>query len=394
MPDLNRTPSANRLHVTFLGRTNAGKSTIINRLTGQEVSLVSPIAGTTTDPVSKAMELFPLGPVLLVDTAGLDDRTELGGMRRKKTMQVLDKTDLAVLVIPSGQENYDREREYLLMLRERAIPVVVVYNEFDGNGDIPRLDWLDGLPSVRLGLEGSTDALVALLIEHAPSDLEPPSLTGDLLQDGDTVVLVAPQDGEAPKGRLILPQVQTLRDLLDRHCVTLTVQPEELVRALDSLKQPPSLVITDSQVFGSVYPITQRYGVRLTSFSILMAKQKGDFGGFLEGAQAIRTLVPGDRVLIAEGCTHHAQKGDIAREKLPGWLQEKAGGALDIDVCAGQTLPDDLTGYRLIVHCGNCMHNRRNMLSKQQKARQAGVPMTNFGLAIAALKGILDKVVY
>lgn len=384
------TPRANRLHIAFFGRTNSGKSTLINHLAGQEVSIVSDVAGTTTDPVYKAMELLPIGPVVLIDTAGFCDESELGGQRMERTLQVVRKTDLAVLVLSSEREEFCEEERILALLREHKVKTVCVVNRFgDKEGIAPPFD----LPTIFLDASdyGEMGNLKKFLIQHADFDFEIPSLTGHLIKAGDVVVLVAPQDIQAPKGRLILPQVQTIRDLLDNGCKTITLKPADLKPMLALLKEPPALVIVDSQVFKEVNDMLPKE-IPLTSFSVLMSENKGNIESFIAGAQAISSLEPGDRVLIMESCTHHALPDDIAREKLPRMLEKFVGGKLQIELFSGQGFPNDMDGYRLIFHCGGCMLNRKNMLSKISEAEQYGVPMTNFGAAMAYMNGMLGRI--
>ena len=390
--NLDETPQANRLHIAFFGKTNAGKSSVINAMTGQDIALVSDVAGTTTDPVYKAMELLPICPVVFIDTAGLDDTTELAQARIKKTNEVIDKTDIAVIIIRAGDGDTSLEKEYMEVFRKKNTPYIVAYNAFDeGNaGSVAPV----GKNTVVLNAktEEGIETLKQKLAEQV-TNYEQPSIVGELASAGDVVVLVMPQDIQAPKGRLILPQVQVTRDLLDKGCRVVSIKTEDLSPMLEELRHPPKLVITDSQVFKYV---NEHLGkdIPLTSFSMLMAKYKGDIDEFVRGARAIASLKPGDRVLIAESCTHHALKGDIAREKLPNWLSKYAGGALAFDNCAGHGFPDNLTDYKLVVHCGGCMVNRKNMLSKIGYAKEAGVPITNFGVAIAFLNGMLERVTW
>ena len=387
---MEETPRSNRLHVAFFGRTNSGKSTLLNTLAGQAASIVSPVSGTTTDPVYRPMELLPIGPVVLIDTAGLDDRSDLGGLRTAKTREVARKTDLAVLVVSSRTADFSEEERYLALLKENRVKTVCVVNRMDG-GPAPELPF--GLPTLALDARNPGDMadLKKLLIDNADTDFEIPSLTGHLVSRGDLVMLVMPQDIQAPKGRLILPQVQVTRDLLDRGCRVLSVLPDGIRPMLDALKVLPDLVITDSQVFPLVNGILPKE-VRLTSFSVLLSENKGDIRSFLEGARAIDRLVPGDRVLIMESCTHHPLAGDIARQKLPAWLEKHVGGALRTEVFSGPGVPADIREYRLILHCGGCMLNRKNLLSKISEAQKYGVPMTNFGIAIAHINGMLDRI--
>ncbi len=391
--NLDETPRASRLHIAFFGKTNAGKSSVINAITGQNAALVSEVAGTTTDPVYKAMELLPVGPVVFIDTAGLDDKTELAAARIKKTDEVLDKTDIAVFVIRCGDQELGVEQDYMKRFEKKNTPVLVAYNVF-GEKEPTCAKATAGNHAVVINAKTGQgiDALKKLIAEHA-EDYQNPSIVGGLVQQGDVVLLVMPQDIQAPKGRLILPQVQVTRDLLDHGCRVVSVKTEDLVPMLGELKHPPSLVITDSQVFGYV---NEHLGeeVPLTSFSMMMAKYKGDMEEFVRGARAIANLKPGDKVLIAESCTHHAKKGDIAREKLPSWLNGYVKGELVFENSAGHGFPENLEDYKLIVHCGGCMVNRKNMLSKMEYAKKAGVPITNFGVAIAFLNGMLERVIW
>lgn len=392
MSNLNETPRANRLHIAFFGKTNAGKSSTINAITGQEIALVSDVAGTTTDPVYKAMELLPIGPVVFIDTAGLDDTSALGKARIKKTEEVVDKTDIAVIVIRSTDKELAREQEYIGRFREKNIPVIIACNVFEETPEGTAILSGENVVTIRAKDGRGIEELKKKLIENAPGQ-EECSIIGKLAEKGDTVMLIMPQDIQAPKGRLILPQVQVMRDLLDKGCRIVSVKTEDMVPMLGELKTPPRLVITDSQVFQYVNEHLDKT-IPLTSFSMLMAKNKGDIDEFVRGARAIADLKSGDKVLIAESCTHHAMKGDIAREKLPGWLNRYAGGGLVIENTAGHGFPEDIEDYRLIIHCGGCMINRSNMLSKIEHARSAGVPITNFGVAIAFLNGMLSRVVY
>lgn len=386
MSGLNETPRADRVHIAFLGRTNAGKSSTINLLTGGETALVSPVAGTTTDPVYKSMELLPVGPVVLIDTGGTDDTTELGQARMAKTAEVARKADVAVVIeddepdpfLSSCTDTFSR----------RGVPVVRVRNV---HGELPEEREEDVVYINALSGEGKEELLSAIA-ERAQQTEDIP-LTRGLVEAGDLVVLVMPQDIQAPKGRLILPQVQTIRDLLDADCRVVCVKTDDLPGIFNDFKHQPALVITDSQAFAHVSACLPP-GVPLTSFSILMAKKRGDIFAFVNGAQAIADLKPGSRVLIAEACTHHALKGDIAREKLPKLLEKEAGGPLDVTVWSGPSFPDDIDQYDIIVHCGGCMINRANLLSRVQQARDADVAITNFGTALAYTSGILSKVVF
>ncbi|MEG2574717.1 MAG: [FeFe] hydrogenase H-cluster maturation GTPase HydF [Christensenella sp.] len=390
MSKLDETPRADRLHIAFFGKTNAGKSSVINAITGQEIALVSSVAGTTTDPVYKAMEILPIGPVVFIDTAGLDDKTELASARIKKTDEVADKTDIAVFVINSEDREIVEEQRYMARFKQRNTPVITAYNVFDVENAAVVAPIGENSVVINAKTGEGIEALKKLITEQITGD-ESVSIVGGLVQKGDVVLLVMPQDISAPKGRLILPQVQIIRDLLDNDCRVISVKTEDMVSMLEELKHPPKLVITDSQVFAYVNEHLDKT-VPLTSFSMLMAKCKGNIDEFVAGARTIADLRAGDRVLIAESCTHHKQKGDIARDKLPSWLNEYVGGELEFKNIAGHAFPDDVADYKLILHCGGCMVNRKNMLSKLERAKEAGVPITNFGVAIAFLKGMLARV--
>lgn len=388
-------PKGVRLHIAFFGRRNAGKSSLLNALAGQQVSIVSPVAGTTTDPVEKAMELQPLGPVLLIDTAGLDDTGELGRQRVEKTRQVLDRADLAVVVAEAGYWG-NCEEQILAELRARQIPTAVAFNKIDAAepeaGVVDQLaknqqPWVSTSALHGLGILDLRQALLA----SAPADfIEHPILLGDLVGPGQLVVLVVPIDQEAPKGRLILPQSQAIRDLLDSDACCLVVKERELRSALDRLKSPPKLVVTDSQAFLKVAADTPRQ-VPLTSFSILMSRFKGDLTAQAQGAMAIETLRAGDRVLVAEACSHHPIGEDIGRVKIPRWLIQYVGGKLHFDHARGHDFPADISPYRLVIHCGACVWNRREMLNRILRCQRAGVPITNYGLAIAYSLGIFER---
>ena len=388
------TPKGNRLHIAIFGKRNAGKSSIINALTNQQIAIVSDKAGTTTDPVYKAMELLPIGPVMMIDTAGLDDFGEVGELRIKKTKQVMDKTDLAILVFTSESEELTLEKRWYEELSSKNIPVIGVINKID-KLEVNE-EYFKGkfnIPFVKVSAKENTniDKLKDTIIEKAPLNFERSTLVGDIINPKDVVLLVAPQDIQAPKGRLILPQVQTIRDILDKDAVVITVKDSELEYFINKLNFKPDLVITDSQVFKKVNEIVPK-DIPLTSFSILMARYKGDLKSLIKGAKAIDSLKPGDKVLIAEACTHHALKGDIGREKIPNWLNEKAGGELQIKVSAGSDFPDDIKNYKLIIHCGACMFNRKQMMSRILKAKNNDEPITNYGIAIAHINGILKRV--
>lgn len=378
--------SANRMHIIVLGACNSGKSSLVNMLTGQHTSLVSDIPGTTTDPVFKPMELPGLGACVLIDTAGFNDVSELGDRRIASTRQVLDRADIAILL--TGHDTIC-ETEWRQELDRRKIPVVEVVSKADLRGMVPE-------GTVTTSIERPTesrDCVIEALLRAMPADSGDVSLLRGLVDAGDIALLVMPQDSQAPVGRLILPQVQTIRELLDRGCVPVCCTPATMPRALEGLSAAPALVITDSQVFKEVYAMTPP-GSRLTSFSILMAAYKGDIDYFVESASALDALGDGSRVLIAESCTHAPKNEDIGRVKIPAMLRRKAGEGLVIDFVRGKDFPDNLTPYSLVIHCGGCMFNRRHILSRVARAREQRVPMTNYGILLARLSGILDKVVY
>ncbi|GAW29255.1 [FeFe] hydrogenase H-cluster maturation GTPase HydF [Carboxydocella sp. ULO1] len=388
------TPRANRLHIALFGRRNAGKSSLINALTNQDIALVSPIPGTTTDPVYKAMEILPLGPVVLIDTAGLDDEGELGQLRVQKTREVLPKADLALLVVDATTGITSFDREIAALCRQHNLPLVGVLNKSDlADPDLAAARAVLDLPWVKVSSRtgAGIEELKQAMIEQAPQNWEPETILGDLVKPGDTVVLVVPIDSAAPKGRLILPQVQVLRDCLDHGVMAYVCREFELEQTLANLQQPPALVVTDSQAFGLVSRLVPE-NVPLTSFSILYARYKGDLATLAAGARAISALKPGDRVLIAEACTHHRQPDDIGRAKIPRWLNQLAGGELQYTWSSGQGYPDNLEDFKLIVHCGACMLNRRSMLHRLQQARSRQVPIVNYGVLIAAVHGILERV--
>jgi [FeFe] hydrogenase H-cluster maturation GTPase HydF len=384
-----------RLHIGIFGRRNVGKSSLLNALTRQQVSIVSAVAGTTTDPVEKPMELLPLGPVLFIDTAGVDDTGALGEMRVQKTRTILDRTDLG-LIVATGAAWGEFEEEIARELSRLGTPVIAVFNKRDLEEPPEALRArLVGaqIPVVLTDAAHGTgiDALRAELVRCAPDDfVNPPGILGDLVGPGEAVILVVPIDQEAPKGRLILPQVQTIRDLLDNDSWCVVVKERELREALDSLKKKPALVVTDSQAFLKVAGDTPD-DVPMTSFSILFARYKGDLAEFVRGAMAIERLRPGDRVLIADACSHHPIGDDIARVKIPRWLTQYVGGKLEIVNTQGRDWPEDLPEYKLVIHCGACMWNRREVLSRVLKARQAGVPITNFGMSIAWSLGVFSR---
>lgn len=388
------TPKGNRLHISIFGKRNAGKSSLINALTGQEIALVSNILGTTTDPVYKAMELLPIGPVVIIDTAGFDDEGDIGELRVKKSKEVIQKTDLALLIFDPEDRKFTYERKWYLQLKENKIPTIGVVNKTDLY-NVRLLDYEKEFDIPFVGVSAlyntNIDILKKAIKINAPTNYEEEAIVGDILPKKALVVLIAPQDIQAPKGRLILPQVQTIRDILDHDGMVLTVKDTEILDLLSSLNRKPDMVITDSQIFGKVSKIIPEY-IPLTSFSILMARYKGDLTELKKGAYKIDELKSGDKVLIAEACTHHPLEGDIGREKLPKWLKERTKADLDITVKAGVDFDDNISQYALIIHCGACMFNKRQMLSRMIKANINNIPITNYGVAIAYMNGILDRV--
>lgn len=394
----NKTPQSERVHIALFGRRNAGKSSLINALTGQQVALVSDVPGTTTDPVSKAMEILPIGPCVIIDTAGFDDVGKVGKLRIERTRQVIKQADIAIVVV-AETGNLDMEISWTRMLKQANVPYLSVLNKVDLMSEAPSPTLLNGLAK-RLGcdvipisaLHGSGINLVRTTMAGLLPDSGDQSLTGNLARSGDTVMLVMPQDPQAPKGRLILPQVQTLRDLMDKGCIAVCCGTNDIDRTLASLREPPRLIITDSQVFDVVEEKKPQDSL-LTSFSVLMAAHKGDINYFAQSAAAIERLTDQSRVLIAEACTHAPLAEDIGREKIPRMLRGRAGQGLAVDIVAGKDFPDDVSGYDLVIHCGGCMFNRHFMLQRVEQCRSQGVPMTNYGIAIAQIKGILNKVV-
>lgn len=388
---------SNRLHIGIFGKTNVGKSSLLNRITGQDVSIVSDIAGTTTDVVEKSMELLPVGPVNFLDSAGIDDNTELGEQRLEKTLKILNRTDVAVLVCDyKGIDDFDIS--LIEKFDDLKIPFIVIINKSDVEKiSDEKLNVIKNYTQNILITSAKDDSEIvykfkSVLIELLPNNfVNTPKIVGDIVPEGSTVVMVIPIDKEAPKGRIILPQVQTLRDLLDSGCATLAVRDSELKNALDNLKTPPSLVITDSQAFKKVNEIVPE-NIALTSFSILFARVKGDLSAFIRGAKAIDTLKDDDKVLILESCTHHAIEDDIGKVKIPNLLRNKTGKNLVIEHFSGHDFPD-VSDYKLIIHCGACMTNRREVLSRILKANKSGVPITNYGIAISYCLGIIDRAV-
>jgi len=391
---LNHTPTANRLHIALFGRRNSGKSSLINALTGQDAALVSDIPGTTTDPVSKAMELHGIGPCVIIDTPGFDDEGTLGEMRIERTLKAIERTDIALLLCE--ENNLQEEAAWMQQLKAKNIPVILILNKADIRKDISSLieQELGEKPLLVSAKEkrGMEDIRLAIL-EKLPQDFEQPSITGDLVSENDLVLLVMPQDIQAPKGRLILPQVQTMRELLDKKCLVMSCTTDKLPQTLQALARPPKLIITDSQVFKTVYEQKPVESL-LTSFSVLMAGYKGDIRQFIEGASAIDRLTENSRVLIAEACAHAPMTEDIGRVKIPRLLRKKTGEGLQIDMVSGSDFPKDLSGYDLIIHCGACMFNRKHVMNRLESASSQQIPMTNYGITLAHLMGILDKIVY
>lgn len=394
---LNETPRGTRLHIGLFGKRNSGKSSLVNALTNQQISVVSDVAGTTTDPVYKSMEIHGIGPVVFIDTAGFDDEGELGGKRIMQTRNALDKTDVAILIFGASPDESDRQ--WVRLFTQQNTPFIPVINKTDIlenpaelEKEVVSLCKRDVvLVSAKTG-EG-IEQLRNKLIGSVPDDFGERTITGDLCSDGDIVLLVMPQDIQAPKGRLILPQVQTLRELLDKKCLVMSCTTDRLEQTLASLAKPPKLIITDSQVFKTVYEKKPQES-RLTSFSTLFAKYKGDINYFVDSTSVFESLTENSKILIAEACTHVPLKEDIGREKLPRMLRARYGQGLRIDNVNGQNFPEDLSGYDLVIQCGACMFNRRYVMSRVEKAKSQGVPMSNYGVVIAYLSGILDKVDY
>lgn len=409
MAGLNETPRAERLHIGIYGRRNNGKSSLINAITGQNISLVSDFAGTTTDPVYKSMELHGIGPVVFIDTAGFDDEGELGQMRVERTLDAVNKTDIAIVVISDENIICDKnndvkldieiEKEWISKLKKAKVPYLVVINKIDKisnenlQSSVEKIsDELKIKPILtsavdKKGVELIREELIRLL----PEEYSMRSITGKIVKDGDTVLLVMPQDIQAPKGRLILPQVQTIRDLLDNKCLVLCSTADTMEAMISKLVSPPDLIITDSQIFGEVYNKKPKES-RLTSFSVLFADFKGDIEYYRESVKAIENLTENSRVLIAEACTHAPLEEDIGRVKIPNRLRKKIGEGLTFDIVAGRDFPKDLSKYDLIIHCGGCMFNRKYVLSRIEAAKEQKIPMTNYGVVMAYLAGIIDKI--
>ena len=398
---LNETPSANRLHIGVFGKTNSGKSSFINAFTGQDVSIVSDVKGTTTDLVQKAMEIHPLGPCVLIDTAGFDDDTVLGAARKEKTRFAAEKTDIAVILF-TVSTGFDTKEEiaWYSYFREKNTPVLAIVNKMDENPKegkilaekIKAVTKEEPLLISAKTFEGM-EAVKEALARKIPEDFAARFITGDLVEETDVVLLVMPQDIQAPKGRLILPQVQTIRELLDKKCIVMSVTTDKMEQALKTLSQPPKLIITDSQVFKNVYEMKPAESM-LTSFSVLFAAHKGDLPYYIEGAKQIDALTEQSKVLIAECCTHAPLSEDIGRVKIPAMLRKRFGAGLTVDMVSGTDFPKDLSGYDLVIQCGGCMFNRKYILNRVDQAKSQQIPMTNYGVTIAHLTGILDKISY
>lgn len=385
---LNATVSAERVHIGFFGLRNAGKSSLVNAVTGQRLSVVSDVKGTTTDPVKKAMELLPMGPVVIIDTPGIDDEGQLGEQRVARARQILRQADIAVLVVDAQKGLQAADRELVELFVQRKLPYVIVYNKADLLPQLPPETEREIYVSAETG--AGIHALkekIAAMAKAAENDRK---IVADLIEPGDTVILVTPIDSAAPKGRLILPQQQTLRELLEAGALSMVVRESELEGALAALNVPPRLVITDSQAFGVVSKVVPP-SVELTSFSILFARYKGDLATVIGGAAKLDRLSDGDKVLISEGCTHHRQCQDIGTVKLPGWINGYTGKKLSFSFTSGTEFPDDLSQYALVIHCGGCMLNEREMKSRLEHCTEQGVPVTNYGIAIAQMHGILKR---
>ena len=387
---MNATPSGERVHIGFFGKRNAGKSSIVNAVTGQELAVVSDVKGTTTDPVTKAMELLPIGPVVIIDTPGIDDEGALGELRVKKTKQILNKTDIAVLVIDSQQGMTEVEQELVALFQKKGLKYLIVYNKIDLLADKSALAIDEHVCLVSAVNKEGIEALKEAIGKLAATEEKNKFIVADLIQPNDFVVLVTPIDSSAPKGRLILPQQQTIRDILDAGAVSIVTKETELAHTLENIGKKPALVITDSQAFAPVAKDTP-LDIPLTSFSILMARYKGQLEGAVYGAAAIEALQDGDMVLISEGCTHHRQCGDIGTVKLPKLLEKTTGKQLQYRFTSGTEFPDDLSAYKLIIHCGGCMLNEREMQYRQKCAADQNIPFTNYGIAMAYMQGILKR---
>lgn len=397
---MNETPASERIHIAIAGKRNSGKSSLLNMMTGQRLAIVSDVPGTTTDPVSKAIEINPLGPCVLIDTAGFDDDGTLGEDRVGQTRKIFGKADAVIMVC--SDTDIAQEMQWKKMADDKGIPTVWVL----GKSDAYTADELEKMIRIMTEKTGERpvpvsaltgkgqDKLMAALQEKLGSKMQAErTILGNMVKEGDAILLVMPQDKQAPKGRLILPQAQTIRELLERKCIITCCVPESMSEAIGKLSAAPDLIITDSQVFDLVYG-SKPAESRITSFSVLFARYKGDIDYFVKSAEKIKELKDGDRILIAEACTHAPLSEDIGREKIPMMLRKKSGCRLDIDIVSGSDFPDDLSGYALVIHCGGCMFNRQHIMNRVERARSQGVPMTNYGITIAFLRQILDKIEY
>ena len=393
---LNDTPRSNRLHIGIFGKRNSGKSSLINAITGHETALVSEFAGTTADPVYKSMEIYGIGPCVLIDTAGFDDEGEIGQLRVEKTCEAAEKVDIALIVF-GGDTVIESEKEWITKFKKKNIPTVAVLNKSDLIGDVKSVSkYIENSIGIKPIVVSAKDKqgieqIRTAIIRHLPEDYDAKTITGGIVNDGDLILLVMPQDIQAPTGRLILPQVQTLRELLDKKCVVISATTDKLDEALQVLSKPPAVIITDSQVFKMVYEKKPKES-KLTSFSVLFAGYKGDLDYYTKSVEAIENLTENSSVLIAEACTHAPLPEDIGREKIPKLLRKKIGDKLTIDIVSGTDFPDDLSKYDLIIQCGACMFNRKYVLSRIERARNQSVPMSNYGVVIAYMSGILDKI--
>lgn len=395
MSSLQDTPRAERLHIGLFGKRNSGKSALLNALTNQEVAVVSSVAGTTTDPVYKSMELHRIGPCVFIDTAGFDDEGKLGNLRIEQTLRAVERTDIALMICTDS--NIEQEIQWSNRLKDKKIPIIWVLNKSDilenAEAEMIAIEQKTGqVPLLVSGrLKQGIESIRRNIQDKMPDENQQTSILGKLVKSGDVVMLVMPQDIQAPKGRLILPQVQTIRELLDRKCIVMSCTTDKLTETLQALANPPQLIITDSQVFKTVYE-KKPEATKLTSFSVLFARYKGDIDYFIQGANTIEQLTESSKVLIAEACTHAPLTEDIGRVKIPRLLRTRIGSGLQIDIVSGTDFPQDLSGYDLIIHCGACMFNRKYVLNRVNSAKEQHIPMTNYGVTIAYLAGILDKI--
>lgn len=395
MSSLQDTPRSERLHIGLFGKRNSGKSALLNALTNQEVAVVSSVAGTTTDPVYKSMELHGIGPCVFIDTAGFDDEGKLGNLRIEQTLRAVERTDIALMICTDS--NIEQEIQWSNRLKDKKIPIIWILNKSDilenAEAEMIAIEQKTGqVPLLVSGrLKQGIESIRRNIQDKMPDENQQTSILGKLVKSGDVVMLVMPQDIQAPKGRLILPQVQTIRELLDRKCIVMSCTTDKLTETLQALANPPQLIITDSQVFKTVYE-KKPEATKLTSFSVLFARYKGDIDYFIQGANTIEQLTESSKVLIAEACTHAPLKEDIGRVKIPRLLRTRIGSGLQIDIVSGTDFPQDLSGYDLIIHCGACMFNRKYVLNRVNSAKEQHIPMTNYGVTIAYLAGILDKI--